>query len=301
MAYTVDVSFSPANELMTSLYTYLCKKSHKRIDLGSNWIKSTQSSLTPNFLEGIDSDELWVPLHILASQGEIQSADLFIEWLDSLSVGEIFERLSPLVHNFPTDLARTKEQMVQLLSGWNEQYFKKFDTTILSELAAEAQNQRNLISSHKDPVLFGEQLTNGIRFRPIEGLNKVLFIPQYHSQPVNYLFHFGGITVCLYSPNIYHMEEDDPSVQLNSMTKALSDKSRLKILRFLATEPSNFMGIVRHIGLAKSTVHDHLIILRSAGLINVEVDGEMSDSYRFRKEFIGVLFNQFEKYFFNKA
>jgi len=50
---------------------------------------------------------------------------------------------------------------------------------------------------------------------------------------------------------------------------------RLRILRFLLEQEECFAGaIVDHLPLAQSTVSQHLKVLREAGLIQGEVDGQ---------------------------
>jgi DNA-binding IclR family transcriptional regulator len=45
-------------------------------------------------------------------------------------------------------------------------------------------------------------------------------------------------------------------------------------LRFLATGPRSFTDVVQVMGLAKSTVHHHMVVLRAAGLVRVHHGGE---------------------------
>ena len=55
---------------------------------------------------------------------------------------------------------------------------------------------------------------------------------------------------------------------LARLAKALAHPARVKILRFLATRKSCICGdIVTEIGLAQSTVSQHLKLLKEAGLI----------------------------------
>ncbi|PLR99217.1 ArsR/SmtB family transcription factor [Bacillus sp. T33-2] len=297
MAYIVDVAFSPVNELMMSLYTYLCKKSHKRIDLGALWVKNVEKTLSPEFKGSVLEEDIWMPIHLLACQKQDMDVLSFIQWLERLTPGDIYESLAPWVDTVPSNLGEIKQTMVHVLSEWNEQYFNNFDIGIIDELKKEAEHQRSLLEK-ADPIEFGKQLTNGIIFKPIDGLKKILFIPQYHSQPSHYMFHYGGITICAYSPYISNAEPGEPSLELLLMTKALSDKSRLKIIKYLAGSQSSFIEVVRHMGLARSTVHDHLIILRAAGLIEVEIAGESLGTYRFRKEAASMLFNKLESYIY---
>lgn len=57
------------------------------------------------------------------------------------------------------------------------------------------------------------------------------------------------------------------------IAKALGHPARLRILRLLASTPGCIGGdIVDAVGLAQSTVSEHLRILRDAGLIQGQID-----------------------------
>lgn len=62
-------------------------------------------------------------------------------------------------------------------------------------------------------------------------------------------------------------------VVLARLAKALGHPARVKILRFLAGKDACVCGdIVDQIGLAQSTVSQHLKVLKEAGLIRGEID-----------------------------
>jgi ArsR family transcriptional regulator len=63
-------------------------------------------------------------------------------------------------------------------------------------------------------------------------------------------------------------------VDLAMMNKALAHPARLRILRVLDARQACVTGdVVAELGLAQSTVSEHLRILREAGLIQGEIEG----------------------------
>ena len=59
-----------------------------------------------------------------------------------------------------------------------------------------------------------------------------------------------------------------------ALAKALAHPARIRILRLLQATPGCIGGdIVEAVGLAQSTVSEHLRILKSAGVITGEIDG----------------------------
>ena len=65
-----------------------------------------------------------------------------------------------------------------------------------------------------------------------------------------------------------------PDHQLSELAKALAHPARLRILRLLQATPGCIGGdIVEAVGLAQSTVSEHLRILKAAGVICGEIAG----------------------------
>jgi ArsR family transcriptional regulator len=62
--------------------------------------------------------------------------------------------------------------------------------------------------------------------------------------------------------------------QIAELAKALAHPARLRILRLLLATPGCIGGeIVGAVGLAQSTISEHLRILKAAGVISGEIDG----------------------------
>jgi ArsR family transcriptional regulator, cadmium/lead-responsive transcriptional repressor len=59
--------------------------------------------------------------------------------------------------------------------------------------------------------------------------------------------------------------------------RALSDPSRLGILRHLQLGPHRVVDLVDHLGLAQSTVSQHLACLRDCGLVESRPRGRSSE------------------------
>ncbi len=62
-----------------------------------------------------------------------------------------------------------------------------------------------------------------------------------------------------------------------SLFRALSDPSRLEILRHLQLGPHRVVELVDHLGLAQSTVSQHLACLRDCGLVRSQPRGRASE------------------------
>lgn len=66
----------------------------------------------------------------------------------------------------------------------------------------------------------------------------------------------------------------DTDTEIAELAKALAHPARLRIIRLLQASPGCIGGdIVAAVGLAQSTVSEHLRILKAAGLITGEISG----------------------------
>lgn len=176
---------------------------------------------------------------------------------------------------------------------WNDEYFSAIDPAILTGLAAEAAATAALVET-MEPLALVEQATNGVVFVPEPRPETVLLIPQYHYRPWNLFSTFRDLRIIQYPVDAVPAAPGELPPGLMRLTRALSDDSRLRILRFLSAGPQSFTAIVRFSGLAKSTVHHHMVVLRAAGLVRVHASqgGGIADSYSMRPHALDELDRQ---------
>ncbi len=86
----------------------------------------------------------------------------------------------------------------------------------------------------------------------------------------------------------------EADIQLSEMMKSLSHPARVQIMRILAEKNSCICGeIVEILPLAQSTVSQHLIELKKAGLVKGTIDGAKScycidwENFKKLEEFLG--------------
>lgn len=286
MDYRVSMKFEPLHELISSIHTYICRKSYKKIDLTSTWAKETQTRLTPELSDLLDETDVggsdWRLIYLLVHVcPSATNAEHFLTWLEGLTVGDLYELLSEYGNYFPEHMGTFRSRMLTLVSQWNEQYFAHIDPKIIQALR-DVEQERNKVITALSTAEFIDETTYGLQFKPMNGLEEIILIPQYHFQPVNVVAHYGKITICHYAARIYFEEEDFISPHEYRMIRCLGEKSRLKILRYLNKGPRSFIEIVRHLELSKGITHDHVSKLRSAGLIYAHFEGETLTEYSLR-------------------
>jgi DNA-binding IclR family transcriptional regulator len=72
-------------------------------------------------------------------------------------------------------------------------------------------------------------------------------------------------------------------VNLVRLTKALGDERRLQVLKMPAGGRYTLPQIAQQFGVAKTTMHHHLVLLRAAGLVRMRSDDR---TYVLREEML---------------
>jgi DNA-binding transcriptional ArsR family regulator len=286
--YRVEVDWAPAYELLVSVTAYVSRPEQKILELGAGWARGVRQQLQPELAADLASADALADVHVadLLIQQCPGDRDItgYLHWLGALPVGELYERLAPYALEgrapLPRDLGAVRDRYVRLLVAWYEQYFRLVDPAILSGLAADTAAKQALVGTMAPEALV-EAATCGVHFMPRPGPELVLLIPQYHFRPWNLFQDYRGLRRIQYPADALPAVPGEPPPGLLRLTRALSDDSRLRILRFLATGRRSFTDVVQFMGLAKSTVHHHMVVLRAAGLVRVHDRGDMT-SYSLR-------------------
>lgn len=301
--YRVEVAWAPAFELLASLKAYVNRREHQTLDLGAGWVKEVRGRLTPELTADLTVSRVFRAIDLfdlLAWQcpGEPDSEG-FLEWVRALSLGDLYERVAPSVlrshFTVPNDLEGTRQWYLHLLAAWDEQYFGQVDPAILAGLRADAAAKTALITGMAPDDLV-EMASNGVQIAPELAPEVVLLVPQYHYRPWNLFSYYRNLVLLAYPADALPLAAGEPSTGLLRLTRALSDPSRLRILRLLSDDRRSFTQLVMMTGLAKSTVHHHMVALRAAGLVRVNDVGGKTVTYQLRPDAADDLGNRLRAY-----
>jgi DNA-binding transcriptional ArsR family regulator len=175
-----------------------------------------------------------------------------------------------------------KSELIEVLALWAERVFKPEALTIMPIIERDAEAKRDLM---RDLPLdrFVTTATNGVEFVPRPGIDRVVMIPSFVNRPLVSYLEFGEALLIVYpvADESISADSDTPPLRLVRLSKALGDEKRLRILRALADGEKTLMELADAFGVAKTTMHHHMIVLRSAGLVSVGVG---SKRYRLRHE-----------------
>ncbi len=185
-----------------------------------------------------------------------------------------------------------KQALLELLTSWNEHVLPLIapDDTTLAERDAEAK--REMVKS-VPPEQVVERLAPGIQWTPGPEIDRVVLFPAYSPRPWVYMSEYKRVKIFCYPISIDRARAPGDPAELVRIYKALGDESRLKLLKRLQEGPISLADAAKEVGLAKSTTHHHLAILRQAGFVLIK---EGDDTYKLRPDLQpepGALLQQF--------
>lgn len=187
------------------------------------------------------------------------------------------ERLQELLAAPPAESA---EIVATTLLAWERDVAGDGDAIGLV-LRRDAEHKRALATTMDAPQLV-ETATNGITFRMVPEIDRIVLIPSVVIRPWVTIADHGRTRIFCYPVAEQHLDADadTPPAWLVDVYKALGDERRLRLLRILKDGPASLADITARTDLAKSTVHHHLRVLRSAGLVRATVGADTEYSLR---------------------
>lgn len=270
MSYTIKIDFSPSYELISSYSVFTKRNLTRHLLYGEQWIKDTEIQIGEELTKEILAfkEHCWLEYFTLLvyiwDKKEGEPAE-FLKWVKGLQPGELFEYLSPYVLSpLEPHIGAMKDQFVELLTQWNESYFKKFD--LLEVLKKNAVEVRKL--SKQFPSVETVDKVTDLWIGYEANLDKMVLVPSIHANPIKFIYKFNGLNIINY-PVDPPVGEGELPYKIKRLTKALNDDNRIRILQLVAQGPKTFTDLVNELGLSKATVHQHLYVLRSAGLLRL--------------------------------
>jgi DNA-binding transcriptional ArsR family regulator len=173
-----------------------------------------------------------------------------------------------------TDLAPAARQVVHF---WLPRY-EKIEAHVGRMLERDVAGRRH-DDITGDPMGFVERATNGVRVVPEQRIRRIILAPTYFGRPYNSLTKVGDVQLVCYPIADSSLGSADRLTPPNStvrLYRALGDESRLRILKLLSERDRYLTEIAHELDLSKPTILHHLAALRSAGLVTITEQGNMT-------------------------
>lgn len=187
---------------------------------------------------------------------------------------------------------RLVDAIIDCLRGISE-WFDEIDpgwSGLLERSAAEASR----VAAHADAKAVVERMTHGLVYKGDIGIVEVLVVPSLVDRPFTIITDHEATKIFCYPASPKPARAESPHARLVAIYRALGDETRLRILRRLVNGSTSVGLLSEDLGLAKSTVHQHLYGLRTAGLVRLdlktgyELTADLPDLNALLKEFLAT-------------
>ncbi len=173
---------------------------------------------------------------------------------------------------FALNERQTRSQALVVLRRWHAEMFSRRETTLRPILERDADAKRLLLESV--PGERAIEIASGIEWGAMPGVQDVVLVPQLALRPwVIFIQHDSTGILC--HPVAAESMTEDPSAPPSHtlrIFKALADERRLRTLQALPPEGASLQDMTERFGWPKTTVHHHLLVLRSVGLVRSTAD-----------------------------
>jgi len=175
----------------------------------------------------------------------------------------------------------TKELLVRIVSDVQTDTFARHETDFRAFLEADVLVKRG-VEARVSPRRLIEIATSGVSL-PVEGTTRpIVLMPSMVARPRVVACEGSEFLVLVYPvpDECLEMDLDAPTRWLVDVHKALGDERRLRVLRRLADADATLAELSEGVDIAKSTLHHHIALLRTAGLVTVRTDPKKRYSLR---------------------
>jgi len=170
------------------------------------------------------------------------------------------------------DGLEVKAKIVELLPRWYEHVFAPCEPEWRAAAERDAAAKFKLAKS-RSPEQFVELATRGYQYSPPAAIRRIVFFPSWFMRPWVILWEHKSTKIFCY-PIAPAPEDGASPAEVARVYKALGDEGRLKLLRRLSDGPMKLSEAATELGVAKSTAHHHLAILRQAGFVTIRDEDE---------------------------
>jgi len=173
-----------------------------------------------------------------------------------------------------------KARLLDVLPRWYEHVFLPHAQEWREAAERDAAAKHSLAAAHT-PEQLVELAARGYQYAPGPEIRRIALFPSWWMRPWVILWEHKGTKIFCY-PIAPAAEEGASPAEVARVYKALGDEGRLKLLRRLSEGPLKLTEAAAELGVAKSTAHHHLAILRQAGFVAVRDEDE--NVYSLRRE-----------------
>jgi DNA-binding transcriptional ArsR family regulator len=210
--------------------------------------------------------------------------------------------LNPQARQAIGRLLTTSSEVVQdevssIVQSWASRVFPAFAEGAMTVIARDVAAKARLFDQTPAPEALQVAL-HGVDVEPAAWATDIVVIPTVAMRPFIAPVEFGSSAIFLCSVADEALD-DDPAAPPRSLVKvaaAIGDELRLRILRVLADDELTASEIADRLGVERTSLHHHLGILRSAGLVAIHDDGVHGWRYKSRGDRVASVGDELAAY-----
>jgi len=178
-----------------------------------------------------------------------------------------------------------RDELLFTLRLWNERVFEAEAERIIGILERDAERTR-AAAAERGPLDLIDHLTDGMRWAIDARFDEVLLAPTYVARPVVYYVEHRDMTLLMYPVAEESVQGGELAVpgRLVKLAKALADEGRLKVLYALRDHDLPVRELAERLGVPRTTLWHHILILKDAGLIRTTGSGPGQTALQLREE-----------------
>jgi len=262
----------------------------------------------PTFIAHIEAtDPLELRLHMLGYYVRSHCRATPPEVILQAAQGDIEAQKEMLKSSFPDDThwqrtlrwllslepAATKNLLLDIFHGWYDEVFREQEAFIMPILARDVEAKLALKLTYSAEQLI--EIATGWEYVPEPGIRRVVLVPSYITRPWNSDAELYDTVIFCYpvAEESISADKNVPPARLVKLAKALADERRLRILKKLATGSYTLQEMAEDFGVAKTTLHHHMITLRSAGLVRMSLSDKRWSLRQYMVNNVGELLNTY--------
>jgi DNA-binding transcriptional ArsR family regulator len=195
-------------------------------------------------------------------------------------------RATPWLLNSASEDVKTA--VLDVLSTWQARLLRPSDEVAMSVTLQEHSARARAELVKVGGAAFLAQVAAGVHYDPPD-LDRVLLISSLHVAPIIVVVDGRQQHVILHPAVGDAAPTFDAARRLLELSRAVGDKTRVKILTVLRQGEMTAVDLARALGVPRTTLLHHLALLRSAGLIHVAVTPGDATMYRLRPDGLSEL------------
>ncbi|PLR83369.1 winged helix-turn-helix domain-containing protein [Bacillus sp. V33-4] len=175
---------------------------------------------------------------------------------------------------FKENPAALTEHLITIMEKWHTEVAVK-DEDNIKILKRDAEAKLRMVGKLSSSQLV--QRATGVDYEAEPNIAKVLLIPHYIYRPWTIEANLVDTKVFYYPVSDESLSDGThkniPPAALVNFYKALGDEKRMRILKLLYEKERTLKELTELLELGKTTIHHHLVLLRSEHIVKVNNNG----------------------------